>query len=59
MAEATQTLDCDKFTSGNIHLAHAVEDCDTGAEEGSGVGRVDVVRDTNGGFAAQNAVFSD
>ena len=52
MAEAAQTLDCDKFTRGNVHLAHAVEDCNTGAEEGGGDGRVDVVRDTNGGFGA-------
>ena len=59
MAETAQPLDCDDFSSGNIHLAHAVEDCDTGAEEGGGVGRVDIVRDTNGGFGAHDAVFSN
>ena len=59
MAETAQALDCDDFTSGNVHLAHTVEDCDTGAEEGGGVGRVDIVRDTDCGFGAQDAVFSN
>ena len=44
MTETAQTLDCDKSTRWNVHLTHAVEDCDTGAEEGGGVSRVDVVR---------------
>ena len=59
MTETAQTLDCDKSTSWNVHLTHAVEDCDTGAEEGGGVGRVDVARYTNGGFGTEDAVFSD
>ena len=59
MAETAQTLDCDYLASGDVHLAHAVEDCDTGAEEWGGVGRVDIVRDTDCGFGAQDAVFSN
>ena len=59
MAETAQTLDCDDFTSGDVHLAHAVEDCDTGAEEGGALGRVNIVRDTNGGLGAYDAVFSN
>ena len=59
MAETAQTLDCDEFTSGDVHLAHAVENCHTGAEEGGGLGRVDIIRYTNGGFGAYDAVFSN
>ena len=59
MAETAQTLDCDDFTSGNVHLAHAVEDCDAGAEEWGRVGRVDIVRDADCGFGAEDAVFSN
>ena len=59
MAQTAQALDCDKFTRWDVHLAHTVEDCDTSAEKGGGVGGADVVRYTNGGFGAQDAVFSD
>lgn len=57
VAEAAEALDADGFAARNLHLAHGIEDCDAGTEERRIACRVNVCRDTDGGFRAEDAVF--
>ena len=50
MAQAAEALDRNDFTGSDLHLAHAVEDGDAGAEKGCVGGWIDVGRNTDGGF---------
>ena len=59
VAEAAEALDRDGFAARDFHLAHGVEDCDAGAENGGVGGGVDVGGDVDGGFGAEGAVFGD
>ena len=59
MAETAEALDRDGFAAGDVHVAHAVEDGDAGAEDGGVARGVDVWGDVDGGFGAQGAVFGD
>ncbi len=57
MSETAETLDRNELAGGDLHLAHAVEDGDAGAEEGRVGGGIDIGGNVDNGLGAEDAVF--
>lgn len=58
MTKTAEALNGDRVAVDNVHLADGVEDGDTGAEEGSGFGGVELFGNGDGGLGAESGVFS-
>lgn len=57
VAETTETLHGNQVTLLDTHLADAVEDGDTGAQQWRNLGRAHLLGDADGGFGAQDDVL--
>ena len=59
MTESAEALYRHSLAGHNLHLTHAVEDCDTSAEEWGRDGWVEVRGDADCCFGAEDAVLGD
>ena len=57
VAEAAETLDRDRGSGGDVHVADGIEAGHAGAEDGCVFRGVDVGGGADGGFGAKDAVF--
>jgi len=57
MAKTTQTLNGNQLAKSDVLLANGVEDRDTSAENRCIFNRIDVIRDANNSFCAEEYVF--
>lgn len=57
MAEPAETLHGYQGAGGDLHSAHRVEDGDAGALDGRVLGGVQMVRERDGSFRAQDTVL--
>lgn len=58
MAEPAQTLDCDQPTRWDAHVAHRIEDTYASTEQERVLGSVDLVGNSDGSFATDDAIFA-